>query len=168
MGFLRRPQNLKKSSSYFWQERRFLCAQQHTCQKVDEDFSKQTTYFSRQSALYFYCQIKQSLSGNTDTTGQTTKICFRVNLTVFYFTILRADICLVWIFELTLNSNPFEFWWTIITLLECASENEKKRTGKKSQLGLAGHQYLVSNFRHQSPSFFTPNNRVWIAPMTRN
>ena len=41
MGFLRRPQNLKKSSSYFWQERRVLCAQQCTCQKVDEDFSKQ-------------------------------------------------------------------------------------------------------------------------------
>ena len=29
-------------------------------------------------------------------------------------------------------------------------------------------QYLVSNFVHQSPSFFTPNKRVWIAPMTRN
>ena len=115
---------------------------------------------TRQSLLYFYCQIKQSLSGNTDTTGQTTKICFRVNRSY--------GICLVRISELTLNSNPFEFWWTIITLLECASENEKKRTGKKSQLGLAGHQYLVSNFRHQSPSFFTPNNRVWIAPMTRN
>ena len=28
----------KKSSSYFWQERRVLCAQQRTCQKVDEDF----------------------------------------------------------------------------------------------------------------------------------
>ena len=38
MGFLRRPQNLKKSSSYFWQECRVLCAQQRTCQKVDEDF----------------------------------------------------------------------------------------------------------------------------------
>ena len=32
---------MKKSSSYFWQERRVLCAQQRTCQKVDEDFSKQ-------------------------------------------------------------------------------------------------------------------------------
>ena len=31
----------KKSSSYFWQERRVLCAQQRTCQKVEEDFSKQ-------------------------------------------------------------------------------------------------------------------------------
>ena len=31
----------KKSSSYHWQERRVLCKQQHTCQKVDEDFSKQ-------------------------------------------------------------------------------------------------------------------------------
>ena len=31
----------KKSLSYFWQERRVLCAQQRTCQKVDEDFSKQ-------------------------------------------------------------------------------------------------------------------------------
>ena len=31
----------KKSSSYFLQERRILCAQQHTCQKVNEDFSKQ-------------------------------------------------------------------------------------------------------------------------------
>jgi hypothetical protein len=33
----------RKSSSYFWQERRVLCAQQRTgtCQKVDEDFSKQ-------------------------------------------------------------------------------------------------------------------------------
>ena len=38
MGFLRRPQ---KSSSYFWQECHVLCAQQRTCQKVDEDFSKQ-------------------------------------------------------------------------------------------------------------------------------
>ena len=28
----------KKSSSYFWQERRVLFAQQRTCQKVDEDF----------------------------------------------------------------------------------------------------------------------------------
>ena len=35
MGFLRRPQNLKKSSSYFWQEHRVLCSQQLTCQKVD-------------------------------------------------------------------------------------------------------------------------------------
>ena len=35
LGFLRRPKNLKKSSSYFWQE------QQRTFQKVDEDFSKQ-------------------------------------------------------------------------------------------------------------------------------
>ena len=41
MGFLRRPQNLKKSSLYFWQERRVLCTQQRTCQIVDEDFSKQ-------------------------------------------------------------------------------------------------------------------------------
>ena len=38
MGFLRRPQNLKKSLSYFWQERRFLCVQQLTWKKVDEDF----------------------------------------------------------------------------------------------------------------------------------
>ena len=37
-GFLRRPQNLKKSLSYFWKERCVLFAQQHTCQKVDEDF----------------------------------------------------------------------------------------------------------------------------------
>ena len=28
----------KKSSSYFWLERRFLCAEQRTCQKVDKDF----------------------------------------------------------------------------------------------------------------------------------
>ena len=41
MGFLRRPQNLKKSSSYFWQVQHVLCAQQRTCQKVDEDFSTQ-------------------------------------------------------------------------------------------------------------------------------
>ena len=41
LGFLRRPQNLKKSLSYVWQEHRNLCAQQRTCQKVDEDFSKQ-------------------------------------------------------------------------------------------------------------------------------
>ena len=33
--------NLKKSLSYFWQERHLLWAQQHTCQKDDEDFSKQ-------------------------------------------------------------------------------------------------------------------------------
>ena len=31
--------NLKKSSSYFWQEHRVLCVKQRTCQKVDEDFS---------------------------------------------------------------------------------------------------------------------------------
>ena len=31
----------KKSSSCFWQERCVLCAQQRTCQKVDEDFQKQ-------------------------------------------------------------------------------------------------------------------------------
>ena len=49
MGFLRRPQNLTKSSSYFWLERRVLCAQQRTCQKgtVDEDFSKQMWNFKR-------------------------------------------------------------------------------------------------------------------------
>ena len=41
MGILRRPHNLKKSLSYFRQERRVLYAQQRTCQKVDEDFSKQ-------------------------------------------------------------------------------------------------------------------------------
>ena len=35
------PKNLKKYSSYFWQECRVLCAQQCTCQKVDKDFSKQ-------------------------------------------------------------------------------------------------------------------------------
>ena len=28
----------KKSSLYFWQEWRVLCAQQRTCQKIDEDF----------------------------------------------------------------------------------------------------------------------------------
>ena len=33
-------QNLKKSSSYFWQERCVLCVQQRTCQKVDEEFKK--------------------------------------------------------------------------------------------------------------------------------
>ena len=32
---------MKKSSSYFRQERRVLCAQQCTCQKVDKDFLKQ-------------------------------------------------------------------------------------------------------------------------------
>ena len=31
----------KKFSSYFWQERRVLCEQQPTCQKVDEEFLKQ-------------------------------------------------------------------------------------------------------------------------------
>ena len=39
--FLRRPQNLKISSLYFWQERRVLWAQQRTCQKVDEDFQRE-------------------------------------------------------------------------------------------------------------------------------
>ena len=38
MGFLRSPQNLKKSLSYFWQERSVLCPQ---CQKVNKDFSRQ-------------------------------------------------------------------------------------------------------------------------------
>ena len=32
----------KKSSLYFWQERCVLWVQQRTCQKVDDDFSKQT------------------------------------------------------------------------------------------------------------------------------
>ena len=41
LGFLRRPQNLKKSSSYFWKKRHVLCEQQRTCQKFNEDFSKQ-------------------------------------------------------------------------------------------------------------------------------
>ena len=41
LGLMRRRQNLKKKLSYFWQERRVLCAKQCTCQKVDEDFSKQ-------------------------------------------------------------------------------------------------------------------------------
>ena len=40
MSFLRRPQNLKKSLSYFWQERRVQCAQQRTCQRVDDDLKK--------------------------------------------------------------------------------------------------------------------------------
>ena len=32
---------MKKSSKYFRQEHRVLCAQKRTCQKVDEDFLKQ-------------------------------------------------------------------------------------------------------------------------------
>ena len=56
MGFLRRPQNLKKSSLYFWQERRVLCTQQRTCQKVDKDFSKQMwSSHSIQTLLKFSC-----------------------------------------------------------------------------------------------------------------
>ena len=31
----------EKTLSYFWQEHRVLCVQQLTCQKVDDDFSKQ-------------------------------------------------------------------------------------------------------------------------------
>ena len=61
MGFLRRPQNLKKSSSYFWQEHHVLCAQQRTCQKVDEDFSKQMwtsriiqTFFKKCLCFYYW------------------------------------------------------------------------------------------------------------------
>ena len=53
MGFLRRPQNLKKSSSYFWQERRVLCAQQRTCQKVD-DVDKLSGGFSLISNTYLF------------------------------------------------------------------------------------------------------------------
>ena len=56
MGFLRRTQNLKKSSTYFWQEHRVLCVQQRTCQKVDEDFSKQMwSSRSIQTLLKFSC-----------------------------------------------------------------------------------------------------------------
>ena len=39
LGLLRRRQNLKKI--FVVQERRVLCTQQRSCQKFDEDFSKQ-------------------------------------------------------------------------------------------------------------------------------
>ena len=39
--FLRRPQNLKKYSSYFWQSVVFCARNSALVKKVDEDFSKQ-------------------------------------------------------------------------------------------------------------------------------
>ena len=65
MGFLRRPQNLKKYSSYFRQERLALCAQQHTCQKLKNIFQNkcgQVVSYTLYQKLYKWNNLSYKLT----------------------------------------------------------------------------------------------------------
>ena len=72
MGFLRRSQNLKKSSSYFWQERCVLCAQQLTCQKVDEDC------FFKNVDMSYYTNFKKRILEKSERNHSTRLFTFKL------------------------------------------------------------------------------------------
>ena len=83
------PQNFKKSSSYFWQERRILCGQQRTCQKVDEDLQVvfYKLYLKTTTGSSFLLQKKPSCisSGLTSECSFFSPFCFAWAFANAYF-----------------------------------------------------------------------------------
>ena len=104
MGFLRRPKNLKKYLSYFWQEHRVLCAQQHTCQKVDKDFSKQRwssciiqTLHSKDSSEYNGHWIKLGFSMLSSVQWHAGLYLSEASIKAFHWIIVSVNLaCLGW------------------------------------------------------------------------